>query len=104
MRLGQATVELEWRGRVAVESSQGWLEVAWSVVKAKPGSYMAGPWPGLGGVAWHEALGGSRFGLRWAGPGWSSSGVARVLSGQLNRKATTRNIRKNKQNRSTSRS
>ena len=87
MRLGQATVVLEWRGQVAVESSQGWLEVARSVVQAKPGSYVAGPWPGPGGVAWQQALVGSRFGLRWAGPGWSSSGVARVVSGLLNRKS-----------------
>ena len=77
MRLGQATVVLEWRGRVAVEPSQGWLEAAWPVVKAKPGSYVAGSWPGLGGVARQEALGGSRFGLRWAGPGWGFSGMAR---------------------------
>ena len=88
MRLGQATVVLEWRDRVAVEPSQGWLEVAWSEVKAKPSSYVAGPWLGLGGVAWQEALGGSRFGLRRAGPGCGFAGMARSTKGEYSEKQT----------------
>ena len=65
MRLGQATVVLEWRGQVAVESSQGWLE-------------SRGPWYRLNQV--HTWLGLGRVQVAWHGSR-RSVGVGSVFAG-----------------------